>query len=115
MTPSATSDVRMDTLPFGPQASGARGQTELVPVFEVRKAGIKVKGLAPTGGIAQDDADTSGSGHGQIAVGITNQGAFRRGDPQPLAKAMHCSWIRFAGAVVRAPDALKQVVEPVLA
>jgi hypothetical protein len=80
-------------------------------VLEVREAGIKVKGATPAGAIAQDDADTSGSGHVEVAVGIANQGAFRRGDPKPLAKTMHCPWIRFAGAVVRAPNALNQETE----
>jgi len=83
-------------------------------VLELREAGIKVKGLAPAGAVAQDDADTSGSGHVQVAVGIANQGAFRRGDPKPLAKTMHRPWIWFAGAVVCAPNALNQETELVM-
>ena len=90
------------------------GQAQLVPVLEVREAWIKVKGSAPAGAIAQDDTDTSGSGHVQVAVGITNQGAFRRGDPKPLANTMHRSRIRFTGAVVRAPNALNQETELVM-
>jgi hypothetical protein len=83
-------------------------------VLEVREAWIKVKGSAPTGAVAQDDTDTSGSGHVQVAVGIANEGAFRRGDPKPLAKPMDRPRIRFAGAVVRAPNALNQETELVM-
>jgi hypothetical protein len=83
-------------------------------VLEVREARIKVKGSAPAGAIAQDDADTSGSGHVQVAVSIANQSAFRRGDPKPLAKTMNRPWIRFTGAVVRAPNALNQETELVM-
>ena len=83
-------------------------------MLEVREAGIKLNGSAPAGAIAQDDADTCGSGHVQVAVGIANQGAFRRGDAKPFAKAMHRPWIRFSGAVIRAPDALNKITEFVI-
>jgi hypothetical protein len=83
-------------------------------VLEVREAGIKDGRPAPARAVAQNDADTRGSGHVQVTVGIANQSAFGRGDPKPLAKAMDRTWIGLTGAEVCAPDALEQESEFVM-